>query len=234
MSDTVALDGVGARGRTGEMLPFGTVVLDLDGTAKMPEEPFNPALGERLAELRRRGVRVMLATGRSVAELRTIVDFGLFDAVVAENGTVQLIGGAKKILAPAEWFPVRDMLLQTFGGGSEEVVVSLDRGLLPDAERVTGSAARVELNKDRIMILPAGFDKGRGVAATLRDMGTGGKVMSIGDGENDLSMFRVSDFRVALDNSVEALKKEADYIARSPDGQGAAEAIDELILRRNP
>jgi hydroxymethylpyrimidine pyrophosphatase-like HAD family hydrolase len=206
-------------------------VLDLDGTTKMPGKPINPALPARLSELRRREVKVILATGRSIADLRMIIDLTLFDAVVAENGTIQLIGGRKRILVPREWFPIREAIVKAYGSGSEEVVVSLDRSLLPDAQSSVKEGATIELNKDRIMIMPTGFDKGKGVVATLRDMGVTKTVMCVGDGENDLSMFMVSDFKVALENSVDILKKEADYVASRPNGEGVVEAIDELILR---
>lgn len=211
--------------------PVRAVVLDLDGTAKMGDGPFSPVLADRLSKLRARGIKVILATGRCVSELETIIDFALFDAVVAENGTVQVIGREEKILAPAEWFPLRSALVQVFGQGPEEVVISMSRSLLPDAQLVVKDRARIELNKDRVMIMPTGFDKGRGLAATLKEMGISKGVTCIGDGENDLSMFRVSDCRVALENSVDILKKEADHVTSRPDGEGAVEAIDELILR---
>lgn len=213
------------------MEQFGAIVLDLDGTTKMPGKPINPGLPARLAELRKKGVKVILATGRSIADLRTIIDLALFDAVVAENGTIQLIGGTKKVLVPREWFPIREGIVRAYGAGSEEVVISLDRDRLADAQGVVKEGAKIELNKDRIMIMPTAFDKGKGVAATLRDMGVTKTVMCVGDGENDLSMFMVSGFKVALENSVDILKKEADYVASRPNGEGLVEAIDELILR---
>lgn len=43
-------------------------------------------------------------------------------------------------------------------------------------------------------------------------------------------MSRVSTRKTALDDSVEALKREADHAAGKPDDEGAAEAIDELML----
>lgn len=207
------------------------VALDLDGTAKTEAGPLNPVLADRLAKLRTRGIRVILATGRSVAELEGLVDFGMFDAIVAENGTVLVVNGQSSVLAPASWLRTRDELTKVLGRGSERVVISLSREMLEKAERLVKGRAKIELNKDRIMIMPEGFDKGRGLVAALKEMGISKGVACIGDGENDLSMFEVSDYRVALQNSVGILKEKADYIASHSDGEGAVEAMDELMLR---
>ncbi|MDG6960071.1 MAG: HAD hydrolase family protein, partial [Nitrososphaerota archaeon] len=51
----------------------------------------------------------------------------------------------------------------------------------------------------------------------------------IGDGENDLPMFGVSGFRIALRNSVDDLKRRADYVADGSDGEGSMEAIRGLF-----
>ncbi len=206
------------------------LALDLDGTAKADGEPFNPALAERLARLRAVGVKVILATGRSVSELEGLVDFGMFDAIVAENGTILVVDGRKTILAPPDWVRERARLAKVLGQGSEEVLISLGREKLEEARRLVSGRAKVELNKDRIMVGPKGLDKGTGLLEALKGMGISGGVGCIGDGENDLPMFRVSTRKIALENSVEALKREADYVAAKPDGDGAAEAIDELML----
>jgi hydroxymethylpyrimidine pyrophosphatase-like HAD family hydrolase len=54
--------------------------------------------------------------------------------------------------------------------------------------------------------------------------------MCLGDGENDLEMFRVCHVRVAVRNSVEVLKEQADYITTEDNGKGVTEAIDRYIL----
>lgn len=215
-------DGVGIR----------AVALDLDGTMMAGAEPPSASLLERLSKLRERGVAVILATGRSLAELGRFVDFGAFDAIVAENGTVLVIDGEKSVLAPPSWLRVRNEFARVLGGGTEEVVISLGREMLEAAKGVVKGRARIELNKDRIMIVPEGCDKGRGLVSALRRMGISGGVACVGDGENDLPMFEASDYAVALQNSVGILKDRADYIASRPDGEGAAEALDVLLTGR--
>jgi hydroxymethylpyrimidine pyrophosphatase-like HAD family hydrolase len=219
----------GADGKEPPVARPALLAIDFDGTMKGPGSNVSRRLIERLIRLRKAGTKLVLVTGRCIPELEQLIDVSLFDAVVAENGTIVLIDGKKKLLAPASWAPVRAKLMKHFERGCEEVVISLDREEEARAARVVGGMAKIELNKNRIMIMPKGLDKASGLAVAVRRLDARGSVASIGDGENDLSMFRASDFRVALENSVDSLKMEADYTATLPNGKGVVEAIDFLF-----
>jgi len=52
-----------------------------------------------------------------------------------------------------------------------------------------------------------------------------GKVIAVGDGENDLSMFSVADFKVAVANAVPEVKREADLVLSREDGEGVVELL---------
>ena len=54
------------------------------------------------------------------------------------------------------------------------------------------------------------------------------EVMAIGDGENDVSMFKIAKYSVAMKNALEYVKKEAKVIADSDDEDGAAKVLEEL------
>lgn len=167
--------------------------------------------------------------------MRELVDASLFDAVVLENGAVILHGTKKIILAPDHWSYVRKGLLEYFKPGCEEVIIALDRELEDEARRVVDlSRVRIEPNKNRLMIMPLGIDKASGLLETLRLLGVSrDEVMCVGDGENDLPMFRVARVKVALQNSVDALKREADYVATRENGDGVLEAIDRFIYKKS-
>ncbi len=51
------------------------------------------------------------------------------------------------------------------------------------------------------------------------------KVMTFGDNLNDLSMIEVAETGVAVGNAVDALKKEADYVAENAEDDGVAKTI---------
>lgn len=213
-------------------MEFGALALDFDGTMRLPGAPVNPELVRLIGRLKTLEVRVILVSGRCLGELKELIDLSLFDAVVVENGAILILNGKRKVLAPRTWPTVRARLLRFFRAGCEEVILSLDRVHEAEAIRRSGTDAQVEANKDRVMIVPKGINKGSGLHAALKGLGFD-SVACVGDGENDLSMFMVCDFRIALANSVDALKSEADYVSTKPNGAGVLEAIGALLRRRS-
>lgn len=56
------------------------------------------------------------------------------------------------------------------------------------------------------------------------------QVMAIGDSFNDISIFEVADFAVAMGNAPDGLKGMADWVAPSVENDGVAVAIEQFIL----
>lgn len=213
-----------------ENAPVDVLALDLDGTIQSGSRPIDPEVSRYLRLVKRSGIRLVLVTGRSLPELRRLADTTLFDAVVAENGAILLVGGSQVILAPSGWNSVRKRLLGRFRAGKEQVIISLSRRREKDVRQYLGTSARLEFNKDRLMIMPAKVDKGSGLLAALTMLNAlDGRLMCIGDGENDLAMFRIADLKVAVGDSSAALKRGADFVTRQNNGKGAIEAIRTFI-----
>ncbi|MBU0978214.1 HAD-IIB family hydrolase [Patescibacteria group bacterium] len=57
------------------------------------------------------------------------------------------------------------------------------------------------------------------------------QVMVVGDGHNDLPLFKSAGLKVAMGNGSEELKKQADYVAPSVKEDGLAKAIEKFILK---
>lgn len=206
------------------------LAMDLDGTLTSGGQPIKKELNEALRGLRHRGTRLILATGRCVSEAESITGGDLFDAVVAENGAVLLVDGVKTKDAPSDWGQVRARLLPHLESGCEEVILSTDIGNLEVARRLASDRAVIELNKDRLMIVPPGVTKGKGLSAALVALRLEPRETAcVGDGENDVSMFGVAGIKVALANSVEGLKLVADMVTSRGDGDGTLEAIGKLF-----
>jgi len=55
-------------------------------------------------------------------------------------------------------------------------------------------------------------------------------VMAVGDSNNDLPLFQIAGYKVAMGNATDKLKKEADYVTAHVDEDGLAEAIEKFIL----
>lgn len=74
--------------------------------------------------------------------------------------------------------------------------------------------------------------KGNALAALGKRLGIRKEeIACIGDGENDLSMFRVSGLKIAMGNAVPQLKEKADFVTASNSCGGAAKAIEKYILK---
>lgn len=56
------------------------------------------------------------------------------------------------------------------------------------------------------------------------------EVMVVGDGENDLPLFELAGWKVAMGNAAEELKAQADWIAPHVDQNGLAVAIKKFVL----
>jgi hydroxymethylpyrimidine pyrophosphatase-like HAD family hydrolase len=206
------------------------LAVDLDGTLTADGRPLRSDLIDRLQELKGKGMKLILVTGRCIKEARRITGEGLFDATVAENGAVLIADGVRKNSSPPGWDRLRAELLHHLGGGCEEIIISAEKGKLGLARRLVSGQARVELNKDRLMVVPLGVDKGKGLLTVLSMLHlTPEKTACMGDGENDSPMFDAAGVKIALANSVEELKSKADFVTKEGDGDGAMEAIGKLL-----
>lgn len=56
------------------------------------------------------------------------------------------------------------------------------------------------------------------------------EVMAVGDSSNDMPLFEIAGFKVAMNNATEKLKQNADYITDSVENDGLAKVIEEKIL----
>lgn len=83
-----------------------------------------------------------------------------------------------------------------------------------------------------IEIAPKNISKGITLARYMQYMGIKKEeVMVFGDGENDLDMFSVCDYSIAMDNASELVKKHAKFITASNIENGIAKAINKYIFR---
>lgn len=73
------------------------------------------------------------------------------------------------------------------------------------------------------------INKGVGLQKLAGMMGLKSKdFVAIGDSENDLEMFEVSGFGIAVGNGDEIIKEAADYVTEDSFGGGTVEALEFL------
>lgn len=92
----------------------------------------------------------------------------------------------------------------------------------------------VSSNKFNIEVIAKGVSKGKAVEALVEFYGLKREeVICIGDNENDLSMIKYAGLGVAMGNSINIVKENADYITDSNDKDGVAKVIKKFILNED-
>ena len=86
-----------------------------------------------------------------------------------------------------------------------------------------------------IDIVPSGVNKGSSLTSLARYLNVPlQRVAVIGDWLNDLDMFRISGFSIAMGNAPDEVKAAADLVAPINDHSGAAWAIRAILKRGRP
>ena len=198
---------------------FSVLALDYDGTIA-EDGRLNEEVRAAIGDVRRRGISVVLVTGRTLRDLRRLLgDLRLFDAVVAENGAVfaHPSSGRTNVLGSP---PPPDFLreLKRLGVRAEagECVVEAEAG---EAGRILPVIREMELplvilfNRGRLMVLPQAVSKSTGLREALTAMRLSAhNAMAVGDAENDHELLSVCEAGVAVAWGSRALRSSADAV----------------------
>lgn len=212
------------------MSPITVLATDYDRTLTDEDLALDPATLEALQDARGEGLRVVVVSGRDVAFLRARVGH-VTDWIVAENGAFLVRHGSDPEPLFSN-FLARDRI-DSLGVPLEVAEASASADVL-HAEALQKAIAeggfdlRLERNRDRIMLLPAGVDKGSALSAVLARMNVSpSDCAAIGDGENDGALLAAAGRRIAVANAVDGLKAMAHEITRAPGGAGVREWLSE-------
>lgn len=100
-------------------------------------------------------------------------------------------------------------------------------------QRLGDGASIVRSQPYYLDVTPAGTDKGVAVASLARRLGIpAAEIVTIGDMENDVAMFRKSGFSIAMGNASPEVQSLADAVTLSNNADGFAAAVDQLIIPR--
>lgn len=79
-------------------------------------------------------------------------------------------------------------------------------------------------------VMAAGVDKAQSMERLVQLLGTDkSRVISFGDGMNDISMIRYAGCGVAMGNACEAVREAADRLAPSNEEDGVAEVLEKIF-----
>jgi len=211
-------------------MKLSAFALDFDGTTSV-DGTLHPAVRRAIADVRRRGIAVVLATGRRLDELhRGAGDLTCFDAIVGENGAVLEFpgrGGRHVVLA----HPPNPLLFDTlrqrqvdFAVG--ECVVETHAAFAPavlDAVRQLELPLMLAFNRARLMVLPPAVSKSTGLRQALRALRLSlHNTVGVGDAENDHDLLDACEVGAAVAWGSSALRAVADEVVEGTEPSAVA------------
>lgn len=237
-------------------MSYSVLATDYDGTLATDGQVTEETLAalERWREAER---RLILITGRQLDDLRTVFSrFDLFDWVVAENGALlyEPTTNTETLLAepPSPEFiaALSDRIQQSEQSAqllsreferlrnlasiaTGRVIVATWEPHSTTAETLIqemGLNLTVILNKGAVMILPTGIDKAAGLQAIAAKLNLSlEQIVGVGDAENDLVFLTLCGYSVAVNNALNTVKEQVDWVTKGDRGAGVTELIEKLL-----
>jgi HAD superfamily hydrolase (TIGR01484 family) len=210
---------------------------DYDGTLATAGRPDLEALAA-LQALRDSGRKLILVTGRLLPDLAAVCEsLDLFDRVLAENGGV--------LYRPSS----REERVLVDPPPAEFVSTLASRGVAPlDAGRVIITTVRpheatvlaairdlglelhVIFNRDAVMVLPSGVNKGTGLRAALDELGLSPhNVVGVGDAENDHGFLDLVECAVAVADALPSVRQRAHLVTAGENTRGVVELATRIL-----
>lgn len=220
------------------------VVVDIDGTLTDRSGLLDPEGLSAVRALRTFGYEVLLASARSAWEAWTISRLvGASPFVIAENGGVILFSPLDVVLLGDRTAALRGLeALERKGlpARVKRTVPPLTSVILePDipAEQVKEALREEGLELD---VVETGFSliltkKGVNKAEALRELAKlrprfrPEEAIAVGDGDNDVPLFRACGYSIAPSNATPRAKEAACYVAKRAYGEGLHEGIERLL-----
>ena len=220
--------------------PFGLRMLVEPLCLRLPMGAFNGAalVSPDLTLIDQR--ELSAETARSaIAQLHALdVDVWVFtaDRWLVENAKGAYV--AKEIMTVQTQPTVVGDLRAHVEGVSKLVGVSQDFPRLASCETAMRAAlgeraSVVRSQRYYLDVTPSGTSKGELLAALAGRLSVpSDEIVTIGDMENDVSMFRQSGFAIAMGNASAEVKAAASAVTLANNEEGFAEAIERIILPR--
>ncbi len=249
------------------------IFFDNDGTLTNFQSHLMPqSCTDALKQLKEKGVKLVMATGRSYPQLCEMeaLDLSLFDGFICANGMWNILDGkvvGKHLFTKEQLLVLKNYLEENrvscwFTGNNGNFTNLLDDKIVYMAHNIGSSVppaadmsdfenqditqVSASLNSEQgkellalmgdvksmrwseytIDIMPAGCGKDAGVLDVLRALDLDLRnAMAFGDGENDIPMLKLVPVGVAMGNSYETVKQNADYVTAGYDDEGIYKAL---------
>ncbi len=224
------------------------VVFDIDGTL-MDFEGFDPNMIPLIRKLEDLGLIVSLASGRTLPNITPIMQsLNLSGFIIAENGgivwdsvkghEIRVLADGSRAKKAAEW-------LSTKIDGFDPKGIESNRWretewcLRPEEDYNRMCELLSDSKWDDLLVVKTGFaihiisskiDKSVGLELALRQREIKpSKIIACGDGPNDIPMFEIAGFSVAIDKRFDEVIEAADYNTIANGKNGTIEFLENLI-----
>ncbi|MDB3855078.1 phosphoglycolate phosphatase [Euryarchaeota archaeon] len=227
------------------------IVFDIDGTL-LDLDGFQPKLIPLIRQIENMGITVSLASGRTLPNVTPIQQvLAISGFAIGENGgmvwdskagfPIRCLADGKRTRDAAKWLATQIEGLDPKGietnrwretewclldtENYERMKEALEDSQWPDLRVVpTGFAVHItekELNK--ATGLKVAFEQ-RGIDPS--------KVIAVGDASNDIPMFEMCGFSVAVNNEFRGVEEAANYLTKAKGTLGTIEFLEEFIMAR--
>lgn len=215
-------------------MKLGCIAVDYDGTLTL-DGRLSTAMLDAIGRARRRGVRMVLVTGRRLAHLAEDTDAGMFDAVVAENGAViEFPASGRHLLlgTPVAASFTDELARRGVACARGECLVETDADAAESvlhAVRALQQPYIISFNRSRLMVLPPGVAKSTGLRRALFELAVSvHNAIAIGDAENDHDLLETCEVGLAVEWGSAALRAVADGVIAGPGPAAVAEYLDRV------
>ncbi|BBG24110.1 HAD hydrolase family protein [Sulfuracidifex tepidarius] len=213
---------------------------DYDRTLAMKEDGFEirEEVADRVNAFVRNGGKFFVVTGRekkNTGGIRRKTIYELSGKLsptgwILENGGI-IVLDREINLVEREWIDYMDEISEElykekieFSKG--ETIIFADNSYDKKAllEKIV-KKGKIEWNTKDAMILSSKINKGVGIDEVFRILGKDVSI-GIGDAQNDISLFRKVDIKVAVNNALPCIKEIADIVLNNSAGYGVIELLD--------
>ncbi len=210
------------------------IATDYDGTIAI-DGVLDPAVRDAITNARKRGLLVVIVTGRILSELRTVAgSLDFVDGVVAENGAVVAFPNGHVTGLGAS--PPLELITKLTERGIDfkvgRCVVELEAefaDLAISLIREMELPLAITFNRSRMMLLPPSISKSSGLRHLLDTFNVSiHNAIGIGDAENDHELLTCCEHGVAVSWGSVRLKESADFVLEG-DGPEAVVGYLERI-----
>ncbi len=195
---------------------------------------FDTSLIPLIENIRKKGVKFGIITGRRWKKIENIKEH--FDFIVYENGYFLFNGSHKKLFNKNHERTIENVRKILDAHGIQyikgEMIVSLPIEKINEVKKILGDLKNIKFvtNVDSVLVLPVDIDKGWGLKNVLELYDIKNDLAGVmGDGENDLPMFEIANYRFTVGNSIEKLVELSTFHSNKMYSNGSMEILNYVL-----